>query len=84
LAILEAEKPVLLKSIQQLISMRLFNHVYSDLILVAASPLCDAQACERSAFEAIAAFQLVSLCPEYEEQDEKRRISEANQGQAAR
>ena len=62
------------KSVRQLISLRFINHVYSDLALVAASLLYDAQACERSAFEAYGAFQLVSLCPEYAEQYEKEEF----------
>jgi hypothetical protein len=83
LTILETEEPSLLKSIRQLISLRLFNHLYSALVPVAESLLCNAQAFERQALEAFAAFQLVSLCPEHAEQYKKRRISEASHGQAA-
>ena len=74
LAILEAEQPSLLKSVRQLISLRLFNHIYSALILVEAGLFSDAQGCERSALEAFAAFQLVSLRPEYAEQYEREEF----------
>jgi len=70
LALMEAEESSLLKSVRQLISLRFFNHIYSALVLVEAGLFGDAQGCERSALEAFAAFQLVSLCPEYAEQYE--------------
>jgi hypothetical protein len=70
LSILESEEPSLLKSVRQLISLRFFNHIYSALVLIEAGLFSDAQGCERSALEAFAAFQLVSLCPEYAEQYE--------------
>ena len=74
LAILEAEEPSLLKSVRQLISLRFFNHIYSALVLVEAGLFSDAQGCERSALEAFAAFQLVSLRPEYAEQYEREEF----------
>lgn len=74
LAILEAEEPSLLKNVRQLISLQFFNHIYSALVLVEAGLFSDAQSCERSALEAFAAFQLISLCPEYAEQYEREEF----------
>ena len=62
------------KSVRQLISLRLINHVNSAVVLVEASLLRNAQTCERSALKAIAAFQLVSLCPECAEHYEKEEF----------
>ena len=64
---LEAEDKTIQRSVRQLISVRFFNHIYSALVLIEAGLFSDATGCERAALEAFAAFQLVSISPEYAE-----------------
>jgi hypothetical protein len=62
---IEGEERTLNRNVRLLLATRFFNHVYSTLILSEAGLVADAVSCERSALEALAAFRLVSVAPEY-------------------
>jgi hypothetical protein len=62
---IEGEERTLNRNVRLLLATRFFNHVYSALVLSEAGLVADAVSCERSALEALAAFRLVSVAPEY-------------------
>jgi hypothetical protein len=62
---IEGEERILNRNVRLLLAARFFNHVYAALLLSEAGLVADAVSCERSALEALAAFRLVSVAPEY-------------------
>jgi len=64
IADLECRPPSLDRNVRLELSCKVFNHVYSGLILAEAGMTVDAIICERSAWEAIAFHWLVCTKPE--------------------
>jgi len=75
IAALERMPPSLDRNVKLELSCKVFNHVYSGLILAESGLTVDAIVCERSAWEAIAFHWLVCADPEAASEYEKDDVS---------
>lgn len=71
---LENSPPSLERNVKLLLGCKLFNHVYSGLVLAEAGLTVDAIICERSAFETIAFHWLVCLDPSAAKEYEAEQV----------